>query len=83
MVVSAETDGPQVELVWQIDDPPSLTSTIYVHVLDSQNQLVAQKDGFAFGGTYKMGEWKPNTLLKDIRFIHFHRRVCINFTWIV
>jgi len=69
--VQAETINLKVKLLWQIETPPSISSTIYVHILDDQGQLVAQKDGFVFGGTYPMGEWQQNTLLQDVRTIPF------------
>lgn len=69
--VQAEANTLRVKLIWQVKEPPSFTTTIYVHAVDAQNQLVAQKDGFAFGGTYPMGEWHANTRLEDMRHIPF------------
>ncbi len=69
--VTPQAGNLQITTLWQITEPPTFNTTIFVHVLDAQGQLIAQKDGFVFGGTYPMGEWKRRTVLQDIRTIPF------------
>lgn len=62
-------DEVQVDLVWQIDEAPSFELTTFVHVLDSQGALIAQRDGHAWANTFPMGEWEPGSTIRDLRHI--------------
>ncbi len=64
-VLSAET----LQLRWQTSQPLDPNHTIFVHLLDSENNLIDQRDGAPFDNQYLLGDWLPNTPILDQRNI--------------
>ncbi|HLF29391.1 MAG TPA: hypothetical protein VJG32_23950 [Anaerolineae bacterium] len=59
----------QLDLVWQVHEPPSPDVTLFVHVLDARGQLIAQADGDPLAGSYPFWQWAPETVIRDQRSI--------------
>ena len=66
---SYEEDRLRIDLVWQVTTPPDRAVTIFVHLLDAQEQLIAQADGPPWAGTYPMSQWGANSTFQDIRYV--------------
>lgn len=59
----------QVELLWQVREPPPPDVTLFVHVLNADSQLVAQADGDPLAGAYPFWQWPPGSVARDRRSI--------------
>ena len=57
----------QIDLTWQVLEPPSPDATVFVHVLDASGQLIAQADGDSLAGTYPFWQWTPGLVARDRR----------------
>jgi hypothetical protein len=66
-----ENDGAklQIDLTWQVNQIPPEQTTIFVHVVDEEGQLIAQLDGDPLGGSYPLSQWEPGTAAVDRRSI--------------
>lgn len=60
-------NGAEVELTWQVDQPPALDVTVFVHVLDATGQLIAQADGDPLANTYPFAQWPRGSIGHDVR----------------
>ncbi len=56
-----------VTLYWQAEDRPPTDYTVFVHVLDSRGERIAQGDGPPSGGRYPSSQWTPGQIVKDAR----------------
>jgi hypothetical protein len=63
----AELNGSNLTLLWQTDAPIEQEYSIFVHVLDHNQQLLSQADGVPYGGLYPLSHWLPGQLIEDIR----------------
>jgi hypothetical protein len=54
-----------VVLYWQTIAPPSRNYTVFVHLLDSSNKIVAQVDLAPMGGTRPTTLWQTNEVIRD------------------
>jgi hypothetical protein len=54
-----------LNLVWQAGERQPVDWTVFVHLLDSQGQLIAQADGQPRGGTYPTTVWMAGELIQD------------------
>jgi hypothetical protein len=59
----------QVNLLWQVNEPPPDDVTVFVHVLDANGQLIAQADGDPLAGSYPFSQWPKDLIVRDIRSI--------------
>lgn len=61
-------EGVQVDLTWEADDALQNT-TVFVHLLDEQGNLIGQADGEPIGGSYPFELWFEGTHVHDYRWI--------------
>jgi len=54
-----------VALHWQCLHPPGDDYTVFVHLLDASDQVVAQHDGQPLGGTYPTSVWDAGEIVAD------------------
>jgi hypothetical protein len=67
---SAQTDGTiPVRLEWQALSPAQAHDTVFVHLFDAQDQLVAQADGDSLGGLIPLAAWRSGDLIRELRVI--------------
>jgi hypothetical protein len=60
--------GVRVDLVWEAAQALPDT-TIFVHLVDEQGNLIAQADGEALGGSYPFELWADGELVLDTRWL--------------
>jgi len=62
----AFTPGSTIHLrpVWQAIMPPKNGYSVFVHVVDASDQIVAQHDGIPQGG-YSLDRWLPGEVVVD------------------
>ncbi len=70
---SASADGLSLALYWKADAPISDALQVFVHVLDSSNQIVAQADSAPVEGRYPTTQWRADTLIEDTHALKFDR----------
>jgi hypothetical protein len=58
-----------VTLTWQVETVPAAPLTVFVHLLDEGQQLVAQDDGHPLAGTYPFLLWEAGQVTADIRVL--------------
>ncbi|MGQ9500447.1 MAG: ArnT family glycosyltransferase [Anaerolineae bacterium] len=56
-------------LIWQAISTPAVDYTVFVHLLDTQGQLVAGNDSQPVANTYPTTIWSPGELITDVRSI--------------
>ena len=59
--------GQQLNLIWNCLTPLSPDETIFVHVFDTDGQLVAQADGAPLRGLFPLSECRPGEQIHDNR----------------
>ena len=59
--------GLQVSLTWLSLAPVSEDLTVFLHLYDNQNRLIAQEDGYPLGGLFPFRFWRAGSLVQDIR----------------
>lgn len=69
--------GLQIDLMWQVIDPPPDDVTAFVHVLDANGQLIAQADGDPIAGTYPFTQWPIKSVARDIRLVDVSEGVSV------
>lgn len=55
----------RLELRWQAEEPPEERYKVFVHLLDGNGQLVAQRDSEPVSGTRPTTGWFPGELISD------------------
>ena len=63
------TLNPELTLFWQADTIPQTDYTVFVHILNSQGNLVAQADSPPAAGTYPTSLWDSGEIIKDQRLL--------------
>ena len=58
--------GERLELLWQDIHPVDRDYTVFVHVLDSENKIVAQNDHQPQDGTYPTSIWDAGEQIQDV-----------------
>ncbi|MCB9101353.1 MAG: hypothetical protein H6632_17575, partial [Anaerolineales bacterium] len=58
-------DSIQVELLWEALTTPARDFTVFIHLLDDQDNLVAGNDAQPHGGHYPTTIWSPGELILD------------------
>ncbi len=59
------SDSFKLVLYWQALAPMDRSYTVFAHLLDSQNQVWAQKDGLPLGGARPTTGWVPGEFIID------------------
>jgi hypothetical protein len=54
-----------LSLVWRVVAPVNLDFTVFVQLVDSENNIVAQGDGLPQRGFYQTNEWQPGEEVID------------------
>jgi len=54
-----------VQLYWEVLSPPPADYTVFVHLLDADDQIVAQLDRPPGGGVSPTSSWLAGTFLQD------------------
>jgi hypothetical protein len=54
-----------LRLFWRADALPQTDYSVFFHLRDGANQIVAQKDGPPAGGRYPTGLWEPGEIIVD------------------
>ena len=63
----ADLSGDTLLLGWRTAAPIATDASIFVHVLDSNGNLLAQADGVPFNGLYPLSNWLPGQFIEDTR----------------
>jgi len=58
-------DALQLTLYWQAQSVPDEDYQVFVHVVDSAGEIVAQDDGSPVDNRYPMSQWRAQTLIED------------------
>jgi hypothetical protein len=64
-------ESGQVHLtaLWRAESAIETDATVFAHLLNAENALVAQADGYPLLGMQPFWVWKPNEVVRDVR--HF------------
>ncbi len=63
------SSGLQLIFLWQVNEPPPEDVTIFVHVLGTNGQMIAQADGDPLAGSYPLYQWPAGLVVRDDRLI--------------
>ncbi|HEX6384561.1 MAG TPA: hypothetical protein VF177_07825 [Anaerolineae bacterium] len=55
----------EVTLYWRVRIPAAAYATVFVHVLDENDAVIAQHDAQPVAGTYPLPNWQPGTIIVD------------------
>jgi hypothetical protein len=58
-------DRLELKLLWEVESPPRLDYTVFVHLLDSAGQLVTNADSPPLSGQYPTTIWTPGEQILD------------------
>ncbi|MEM7344433.1 MAG: hypothetical protein AAF485_09320, partial [Chloroflexota bacterium] len=65
----ASLEKDTLNLVWHTETLLPQNYTIFVHLLDSDGQIINQQDGVAYDGLYPTSNWMPGQYIADQRLI--------------
>ena len=65
------SDGLKLILFWQAIESPEVDYTAYVHIVDSDDQIVAQMDAQPLNGQYPTSRWYQNESVVEERILSF------------
>jgi len=65
------TDGLEIILFWQAIESPEIDYTSFVHIVDSNDQIVAQSDAQPLNGEYPTSRWFHNETVVEERILSF------------
>ena len=63
------SEGLKIGFSWRAIESPDLDYTLFIHVVNSEDQIVAQQDGQPFYGRYPTSTWAPDELFVEERFL--------------
>ena len=63
--VNAGTHGPALTLYWQAQKKLHIDYTVFVHLLDEAEAIIAQGDSPPVAGHYPTSSWKPGEIVRD------------------
>lgn len=69
LLLGAVGQTTTVTLTWQVETVPAAPLTVFVHLLDGEQQLVAQDDGHPLAGTYPFLLWEAGQVTADVRML--------------
>ncbi|MCB0222863.1 MAG: DUF2142 domain-containing protein [Anaerolineae bacterium] len=72
-LLAYDTDGSTVQpgdtlpltLYWRSDQPIDADYTVFIHLLDEQDLIIAQRNVFPGPGVYPTSQWQPGVILAD------------------
>jgi hypothetical protein len=65
-ILTSEPAGQsEIELYWQSHGPVTVDYTVFVQLLDGQDQVVAQVDGQPLAGLYPTSRWQSGEVISD------------------
>ncbi len=62
--------GPILRLYWHPLKQSQRNWTLFIHLLDSEQNIIAQYDGPPFDGLYPTTEWQPGSIMVDARKLY-------------
>ena len=63
------SDGLKITFFWRSIDAPQTDYTTFIHIVDTEDQIVAQMDVQPLHGQYPTSVWSPNELIVDERTV--------------
>ena len=66
--LTPSSQGLEILLFWRAIENPDADYTLFVHVVDGDDRIVAQKDGEPLSGRYSTSLWSPRDLFVEERF---------------
>jgi hypothetical protein len=66
-ILYPSADDQALVLSWQTGQPLDQNNTIFIHLLDSGGNLLAQADGAPYAGLYPLSNWQPGQIITDMR----------------
>jgi hypothetical protein len=63
-------DLVELHLYWRALRPIAAPVVVFVHLLDNNDQIIAQQDGPPVAGTYPLTIWPPEQIVVDRRWLH-------------
>ena len=63
------SDGLKITFFWRSIDAPQADYTTFIHIVDAEDQIVAQMDVQPLHGQYPTSVWSPNELIVDERTV--------------
>jgi hypothetical protein len=64
-IVPVDDNQLLLNLVWQAKQSPTINWTVFVHLLDDEDNLIAQQDGQPRGGSYPTTIWDIDEVVTD------------------
>lgn len=65
--LSADSDRLKIVFFWQAINSPQVDYTSFVHIVDSDDNIIAQADVQPLDGQYPTSIWSPNEVIVDER----------------
>jgi hypothetical protein len=62
-------DNGSLVLSWQTNQPLDRNYSIFVHLLGTDGEILAQADGVPYSGLYPLADWQPGQIITDARSI--------------
>jgi hypothetical protein len=72
---SVNENTTTVELFWQVHKPVDIDYTVFVQLLDTQNQIIAQVDAQPLPGIYPTSRWQTGDIITEKFDLPVHRDV--------
>ncbi|MCY4411823.1 MAG: hypothetical protein OXC27_15310 [Caldilineaceae bacterium] len=67
--LAPNSEGLKIDFYWRAIESPDSDYTLFVHIVNSDDQIVAQLDGQPFNGRYPTSTWPPGELFVEERFL--------------
>lgn len=67
--LSSGTESLEVTLYWEARQPPADDYVVFVHLVDTNSELVASHDGPPMDRRYPTGAWLPGEVVPDVHRI--------------
>lgn len=67
--LAPDSEGLKINLFWRALESPDSDYTAFVHIVNADDQIVAQNDGEPFEGRYPTSTWAPGELFAEERIV--------------
>ncbi len=67
--LAPNSEGLKIDFYWRAIESTDSDYTLFVHIVNSDDQIVAQLDGQPFNGRYPTSTWPPGELFVEERFL--------------
>jgi hypothetical protein len=64
-------EGVQITLWWTADDTPLNDYTVFFHVIDESDEIVAQRDGVLVNGQFETTWLRRGDIVRDVRIVPY------------